>query len=53
MPNVARIVFSGSRPSSGRSVTICMAAPRIATIRLASTSANQKLPVLASTSTPK
>ena len=41
MPNVARIVFSGSRPISGRSVTICNAAPKIATI---SADADQRQP---------
>ena len=49
MPKVARMVVSGSRPSSGRSVTICIAAPSSATISVASTSASQKLPVVAST----
>ena len=49
MPKVARIVVSGSRPSSGRSVTICIAAPSSATISVARISASQKLPVAAST----
>ena len=52
MPKVARIVVSGSRPISGRSVTICIAAPSIATSSVARISASQKLPVVASTTTP-
>ena len=52
MPKVTRIVLSGSRPSSGRKVTIWMAAPRSATIKADSTSAIQKLPVAVKTSTP-
>ena len=52
MPKVARMVLSGSRPISGRSVTICMAAPRMATISAESTSAIQKLPVGEMTTTP-
>ena len=46
------MVFKGSRPSSGRKVITCIAAPSNATIRTASTSANQKLPVVVSTITP-
>jgi len=49
---VTRIVLSGSRPSSGRKVRICMAAPSSATIKADSTSAIQKLPVAVKTSTP-
>ena len=45
MPNVARMVLSGSRPISGRSVTICKAAPKMATIKVATMSASQKFPV--------
>src|SRR5215831_3020407 len=52
MPKVARIVVRGSRPSNGRSVTIWSAAPRSATTSVATTSASQKLPVAASTTTP-
>ena len=52
MPKVARMVLSGSRPISGRSVRICMAAPRIATIAAEAISASQKLPVSANTTTP-
>ena len=52
MPKVTRIVLSGSRPISGRSVTIWMAAPSSAMMRQATTSASQKLPVAAMTRTP-
>ncbi len=38
------MVVKGSRPSSGRSVVICRAAPSSATMSVASTSASQKLP---------
>jgi hypothetical protein len=46
------MVVSGSRPRSGRSVVICKAAPISATMSVASTSASQKLPVAATTTTP-
>ncbi len=46
------MVVSGSRPRSGRNVVICKAAPMSATISAASTSASQKLPVVAMTTTP-
>ena len=52
MPKVARMVVSGSRPISGRRVAICIAAPSNPTISVASTSASQKLPLVASTTTP-
>ena len=52
MPKVTRIVLSGSRPISGRNVTICIAAPRMATISAEPISASQKLPVAAMTMTP-
>ena len=52
MPNVARMVVSGSRPISGRNVVICSAAPINATVSVETTSASQKLPVVASTTTP-
>ena len=47
MPKVARIVVSGSRPRSGRSVLICRAAPKTAMTTAAASSATQKLPVAA------
>ena len=46
------MVVSGSRPISGRSVVICIAAPSSATISVARISASQKLPLVASTTTP-
>ena len=46
MPNVARIVLSGSRPINGRSVTIWIAAPMMATMSAEATSPSQKFPVL-------
>ncbi len=46
------MVLSGSRPISGRSVTICSAAPNMPMINDASTSASQKLPVVAKAITP-
>src|SRR5919108_4168775 len=46
MPNVARIVVSGSRPTSGRSAVICSAAPSTASVTTDTTSAIQKLPVV-------
>src|SRR6516165_2470902 len=52
LPNVARMVVRGSRPSSGRKVVICSAAPRSATTSVAMMSASQKLPEVASTTTP-
>ena len=49
MPNVARIVVSGSRPISGRSVVDVHQRRRTCAIRrAAATSASQKLPVAAS-----
>jgi hypothetical protein len=45
MPKVARIVVSGSRPSSGRSVVTWMTTPSSAMVTEATTSASQKLPV--------
>ena len=44
MPKVTRMVLSGSRPISGRKVTTCNAAPRMATISVATMSASQKFP---------
>ena len=44
MPKVARMVFSGSRPISGRNVTICSAAPRMPMISEAS---DQRQPEIA------
>ena len=53
MPKVTRIVFSGSRPISGRSVTICMrGAEERDDQRQPATSASQKFPVAAMTMTP-
>ena len=46
------MVLSGSRPISGRNVTICNAAPRMATISAAPTRPSQKLPVAATMTTP-
>ena len=46
------MVLSGSRPISGRNVTICSAAPINATINVAMISASQKLPVATMTMTP-
>src|SRR5687767_12696275 len=45
MPNVARMVVRGSRPSSGRSVVTCSSAPRAAMTTTAEISAAQKLPL--------
>ncbi len=47
MPKVARMVVSGSRPSSGRRVLICSAAPKTAMTTAATRRASQKLPVRA------
>ncbi len=46
------MVFNGSRPISGRNATICIAAPRNATINDAPISASQKLPVVEMMTTP-
>ena len=46
------MVVSGSRPSSGRSVLICSAAPNTATTRAATMRATQKLPVAAMVAAP-
>ena len=45
-PNVARIVVSGSRPSSGRSAVVCSTAPSSAMVITDTSSATQKLPVV-------
>ena len=52
MPKVTRMVLSGSRPISGRSVTICMAAPRMAMMSAEATIDSQKLPVAVTMMTP-
>ncbi len=51
-PKVARMVVSGSRPTSGRSVLICSAAPKTAMTTAAARSASQKLPVKAIVAAP-
>src|SRR5438552_3433994 len=45
IPNVARIVVNGSRPTSGRSAVTWSAAPRTAITTTETTSATQKLPL--------
>ena len=45
MPNVARIVVSGSRPSSGRSVVTWSAAPSSATTSVAILLVEQNVPL--------
>ena len=45
IPNVARMVVNGSRPTSGRSAVTWSAAPRTAITTTETTSATQKLPL--------
>ena len=52
MPNVARIVVSGSRPISGRNVTTYISAPKMPISTVAETSASQKFPVSPMVTTP-